>query len=303
METLLVEKEETGLRLDLFLSKRLPEYSRSYMQSLIEEELVLVNGQTAKKRRKMEEGDEIEVEFALTKEIDLLPEAIPLDILYEDSYLLAINKPVGLVVHPAVGNWTGTFVNALLYHCQHLPIGDSLRPGIVHRLDRETSGVLLAAKEERTQRLLVHAFAQREIHKEYRAICIGNPGMRTINAPIGRHPTKRKEMAVLQTGGKEAETRVETLSTGEGLSYLRLIPKTGRTHQLRVHLKSIQSPILGDAVYGSPSLNQKFKTSRQLLHAYSLRFQHPITQEEIEVKAPLPQDMEKFVKLLQKNAK
>ncbi|NGX61981.1 MAG: Ribosomal large subunit pseudouridine synthase D [Chlamydiae bacterium] len=295
-DLLVVEKEGEGVRLDKFLSTRFPDYSRQYFQYLIETHLVLVNGQIAKKRTKLIEGDEIEIEFALTKEISLTPEPIPLTILYEDEEMLAVNKPAGMVVHPAAGNWTGTFVHALLYYCQTLPSQETLRPGIVHRLDKETSGVLLAAKTERAQQGLVEAFANQKVKKEYLAICVGNPGNRLIEGNIGRHPTKRKQMSLREEGGKEASTECLSLGTYENLSFVRLFPKTGRTHQLRVHLQSVGTPILGDSVYGIPSQNKKWGSERQLLHAASLQFPHPITEKSIEVKAPIPDDMREFTK-------
>lgn len=297
-DTLIALDSEEGLRLDRFLSCRFPQYSRSYFQALIEKKLVLVNGELIKKGARLVTGDEVEVEFAITSEIDLVAEAIPLSILYEDDFLLAIDKPAGMVVHPAVGNWTGTFVNALLYHCQNLKKDDSLRPGIVHRLDKETSGVLLAAKNETTQRRLVEAFASRQIQKEYIAICLGNPGNRTITGNIGRHPTKRKEMTVLQEKGKPARTECQTVLYNNQISYVRLFPHTGRTHQLRVHLQSIGTPILGDSVYGSTSANKKYGANRQLLHAHSLEFLHPITNQLLKISAPIPPDIEKFIQML-----
>lgn len=297
-DILIVTEEEEGIRLDRFLSNRFPDYSRTYFQSLVEEKLVLVNSELVKKGSRLQAGDEVEVEFAVTSAISLDPEPIPLDILYEDAHLLAINKPAGMVVHPAVGNWTGTFVNALIYHCAQLKTLESLRPGIVHRLDKETSGVLLAAKDEMTQRKLVEAFALREVYKEYLAICLGSPGNREIVTNIGRHPSRRKEMAILKDKGKESKTLCETIAYNGHLSLVRLLPHTGRTHQLRVHMKFIGFPILGDALYGSPSANKKFGVTRQLLHAYLLRFFHPVTKEEIELKAPLPQDINKFIELI-----
>jgi 23S rRNA pseudouridine1911/1915/1917 synthase len=296
-DLLIVQEEEAGMRLDTFLTARLPDYSRTYFQTLIQEDLVLVNSMIAKKGIKLQAGDEIEVEFSFTPEIHIQPENIPLEILYEDAYLLAINKPVGMVVHPAVGNWHGTFVNALLYHCKNLGALDKIRPGIVHRLDKDTSGVLLAAKDEMTQRKLVEAFAERLIFKEYLAICLGNPGNRRIITKISRHPIRRKEMAVTDTG-KDATTFCETLAYDSQISFVRLIPQTGRTHQLRVHMQWIHSPILGDPIYGSLPSNKKYGADRQLLHAHLLRFSHPITQEAIELKAPIPGDMQKFIRIL-----
>lgn len=297
-ESLIVSDEETGIRLDAFLVRRFPNYSRTYFQSLIQKKLVLINTEFPKKATKLESGDEIEIEFTASPEIALKPENIPLDILYEDPYLLAVNKPAGMVVHPAVGNWSGTFVNALIYHCKHLPRSTSLRPGIVHRLDKETSGLLLAAKDEKTQRGLVEVFALRKIEKEYLAICVGNPGNKEISKRIGRHPTKRKEMAVLEESGKEAQTSIETLAFKDPLSLVRLSPKTGRTHQLRVHLKFLGCPILGDSLYGNAKINHKYHVQRQMLHAFCLRFIHPQTKEVIELKAPLPHDMIKILQLI-----
>jgi 23S rRNA pseudouridine1911/1915/1917 synthase len=298
-ESLIVSNEEEGMRLDKFLTERFPDYSRTYFQSLIEKKLVLVNSDLVKKREILKSGDEIEVEFAITSEISIQPEPIPLDILYEDPYLLAVNKPAGMVVHPAVGNWRATFVNALLYHCQKEQTAE-LRPGIVHRLDKETSGILLAAKDELTQKRLVEAFALRKVYKEYLAICVGNPGNRQIEGNIGRHPTRRKEMAVLAEGGKNAKTVCETVAYRDNLSLTRLMPYTGRTHQLRVHMLFAGFPILGDPLYGNSSANKKYGAKRQLLHAYLLRFEHPITKQEIELKAPIPEDLNTFILTINK---
>ena len=298
-DLLIVTEEEAGMRLDKYLSLRFPDYSRTYFQSLIEEKLVLVNSELVKKASKLETGDEIEIEFALTEEISIEPQPIALDILYEDEHLLAVNKPAGMVVHPAVGNWKDTFVNALLYHCAQVKSQGSLRPGIVHRLDKDTSGLLLAAKDEFTQRKLVEAFALRQIEKEYLAICIGNPGNRHVHTYIGRHPTRRKEMAVLPDKGKEAKTSCETLAYNQNLSFVKLLPTTGRTHQLRVHMQFIGFPILGDAVYGSYAANKKFGAKRQLLHASALRFMHPITQKKMEFRAEPPRDMLHFIQIIQ----
>lgn len=302
---LIVSDEEAGERLDKLLATRFKErYSRTYFQHLIEEGLVLLEGEMAKKRDKPKAGDEIEVQFAEAKEIDLLPEAIPLDILYEDAYLLAINKPVGMVVHPAPGNWKGTFVNALLHHCQTLQREISatdrqaLRPGIVHRLDKETSGVLLAAKTAHVQQKLTHLFASRAIYKEYIAICIGHPPDGEVATPIGRHPTNRKQMAVVTSGGKLAVTKIKTLGTAGPLSCVSVRILTGRTHQIRVHLKHLGTPILGDPLYGNATSNKKHNVTRPLLHASLLRFDHPITGEKLEITAPIPPDMAQWVKKL-----
>lgn len=301
-DLLVVTEEESDERLDKILARRFKEvYSRTYFQHLIEEGLVLLNGTPVKKRVKPQEGDEIEVEFAVTPEIQLSPEAIPLSILYEDDDLLAINKPAGMVVHPAPGNWTGTFVNALLFHCGSLPgdVGNPLRPGIVHRLDKETSGVLVAAKTLWMQQKLTSLFASRQVYKEYLAICIGHPADGEINAPIGRHPIHRKEMAVVPSG-KQAITHCHTLGNNEKLSLVQIVIATGRTHQIRVHLKYKGTPVLGDALYGNTSLNHYYGATRQLLHAMKIKFKHPIKNEEIEITAPPPEDMQRFIRRLTK---
>ncbi len=302
-DIIIVEEEEAGKRLDKLLSDRFPDSSRTYFQSLIDKELVLLNGEAVKKRVKPQVGDEIEIEFALNKEISLEPEEIPLDILYEDEALLVVNKPAGMVVHPGAGNFSHTFVNALLFHCQELKGGENLRPGIVHRLDKDTSGVLLAAKREDVHHKLVEQFATRTVAKEYVAVCLGNPGQREIVGNIGRHPQKRKEMTVLNEGGKEAKTVLKTLFFDGFLSFVRLFPETGRTHQLRVHLKSIGTPILGDSVYGNLSQNKKFGATRQLLHAEKLEITHPLTKKRMEFVAPLPEDLEHFFQKISSRSK
>ena len=289
MESFTLSNDQVNIRLDKLLALQFPSHSRTYFQYLIENGYVLVNGVPIKKREKPAIGDEIEVCFALTPEISLEPENIPLDILFEDEHLLAINKPVDFVVHPAPGHPNGTFVNALLHHCQNPLPQHPLRPGIVHRLDKDTTGVLIAAKTEQAHAALVALFASREIKKIYHAICFGTPTEGLIDAPIGRHPTRRKEMAICPKG-KEAKTIVHLLAKEGPLSYIELDLLTGRTHQIRVHLKHINAPILGDPVYGAPQANAKYHTSRPLLHAKSVQFTHPITQQPITLEAPLPDD-------------
>ncbi len=292
-DTLFVSETDTLVRLDKFLTLRFPSYSRTYFQYLIENGFVLINGQIVKKREIPHLGDEIEVCFQLTPELSLEPEAIPLDILYEDADMLAINKPAGMVVHPAPGNPNHTFVNALLYHCKELPYSDSLRPGIVHRLDKETTGLLLAAKTTLAHQKLVEAFSQRKISKKYLAICFGNPGNVDIQAPLKRHPVRRQEMHVDPTG-KEALSRVRVLERKGELSLIEVELITGRTHQIRAHLKHIQTPILGDPVYGSAHINKKFNLKRQLLHAYTMQLLHPVQHTPLFLKAPPPEDFALF---------
>lgn len=296
-----VQLEQAGNRLDKVLADYFKNSgSRTYFQMLIEKGLVRLNGAPVKKRFKVEAGDEVDVFFAASPEIDLVPQDISLDVLFEDHDLVIVNKPAGMVVHPAPGNWNGTFVNALLYHCRYIPeFNSSLsssRPGIIHRLDKDTSGVLVAAKSLKAQQLMIEMFASRQVYKEYWTICHGNPGTCQINAPIGRHPVQRKLMCVREDG-KAALTLCETLQTTQELSLVKVILATGRTHQIRVHLKHKGCPILGDAVYGSKHVNARFpQITRQQLHAKKLRFIHPITKAEIDCEAPFPHDMAGFLR-------
>lgn len=297
LELFCVGEEEEGIRLDLLLAKRFPHLSRSYFQRLIEDGFVLVNGERTKKRDIPEEGDEIEVCFQVTPELSLEPENIPLDILYEDPYLIAINKPAGMVVHPAPGHWSGTFVNALIHHCKTCPTPDPLRPGIVHRIDKDTSGILIAAKTVEAHQALVTLFAERKVEKLYLCICVGKPANGLVTAPIGRHPVHRKEMAVLPDG-KEAMTHFSVAAFNQRLSFVVARPKTGRTHQIRVHLKHLGTPILGDGIYGSMKINLALGAPRQLLHAYRLILPHPITGLPLQITAPIPEDMKEWMQQL-----
>ncbi len=296
-DILIVTEEEAGERLDKILARRFKEvYSRTYFQYLIDERLVLLNGEPVRKRIQPQVGDEIEVQFASLPETSLIPEPVPLSILYEDENLLVINKPSGMVVHPAPGNWSGTFVNGLLYHCEQLTREKgSLRPGIVHRLDKDTSGVLLAAKTLEMQQKLIALFASRQVYKEYWAICVGCPLDREISAPIGRHPIHRKQMAVVPTG-KPAISFIKKVGGNGKLSLVRVVISTGRTHQIRVHLKYQGTPILGDPLYGNISFNHYYSIQRQLLHAATIRFQHPLTCEQLEFTAPPPTDMWRLIR-------
>lgn len=307
-ETFFITADEADERLDKVLAKRFSQAgSRTYFQFLIDEGKVLLNGAPIKKRNKAKEGDEVEIEFVLTAELELKPENIPLDIVYEDEFLLVINKQPGMVVHPGAGHWTGTFVNALLYYCKeafsaserqafdHSNPQQALRPGIVHRLDKDTSGLLIAAKTPLAQQRLIEMFTNRQVHKEYLVICIGNPGTGDIDAPIGRHPTNRKLMAVVEEGGRKALTHHRVIAYNSKLSLVNVIIATGRTHQIRVHMKHRGHPVLGDDVYGLPHVNEQYGATRQQLHAHLLRFTHPITGKLIELKAEIPQDMQKIL--------
>lgn len=292
METIIVNESEEAVRIDKLLTARYPEHSRTYFQSLIEQGFVLLNGDPVKKRVVPEEGDEIEVCFQLVPEMSIEPENIALHILYEDEHLIAINKPAGMVVHPAPGHWSGTFANALMAHCKNLPGADPMRPGIVHRLDKDTSGVLIAAKTTQAHQKLIEKFSARAMEKLYLAVCVGKPKNGLLSAPIGRHPVHRKEMAVLPDG-KEAVTDVQVAALNERNSLVLLKPRTGRTHQLRVHLRHLGAPVLGDPIYGTP-----LPDTRLLLHAYRLSFAHPITNAPLAICAPIPDDIRHWMREL-----
>jgi 23S rRNA pseudouridine1911/1915/1917 synthase len=263
---------------------------------LIDGNCVLINGLPAKKHEKPKSGDEISIHFLPIPKPDLNPQEIPLDIIYEDEHLIAINKPAGMVVHPAPGHFSNTFANALLFHCKNLSDNpfDPLRPGIVHRLDKDTSGILLGAKTYETHQKLTDQFAERAIKKTYLAICVGVPKEGMISAPIKRHPVRRKEMSVSEEG-KPASSIIKVLSKQKDLSVVQIEPITGRTHQIRVHLKHLGAPVLGDPVYGAPGSNKKYNVQRQLLHAYLMDFFHPITHKPLRIKAALPEDFSSFL--------
>lgn len=285
-----------GERLDKVLSFLFPDFSRTYFQEMIDLEMIQLNGKVAIKRLKVSSGDQIEVTFKASPPSSLIAQEIELDILYEDEHLIAINKPAGMVVHPAPGHPDHTFVNALLFHCKHMEVEEgSIRPGIVHRLDKETSGVLIAAKTRQMQAKLTELFAERRVEKEYIAITTGSPRSLLCTSNIARHSTKRQEMTTCTTRGKEAETQFEILKKGAHLSLIRAHPKTGRTHQIRVHLKELGSPVLGDSLYSRSSLSERYQAGRHMLHAKTLKLEHPITKVHMELTAPLPQDMEKII--------
>jgi len=277
---------ETGdIRLDCFVSNQFPEVSRTTAQRWIEQGLVLVEGKPAKKRTLVRQGDEIYIGYAPEPELELRAEAMALDILYEDDHLLVINKPAGLVVHPGAGNWSGTLVNGLLYHCERLP-GDSIRPGLVHRLDKDTSGVLVVAKNSFAMTQLMQQFQLRSVKKSYLALVRGVVGSEGSDKPIGRDPRNRQRMAALSEG-KAASTRWQMLAASAGLTLLRVELLTGRTHQIRVHLQDAGHPIIGDPLYGGDQSQLK----RQWLHAWQITINHPIDHRELCFKTTVPEEL------------
>ena len=283
-------------RLDVFLSARQTEISRSRLKKLIVEGRVTVNDVVRPVGYKVKEGDQVTVQVPAPVPLDTLAEAIPLNIIYEDEYLIALDKPPGIVVHPAPGHYTGTLVNALLHHCKDLSgIGGVERPGIVHRLDKDTSGLVMVAKTEAAHKNLAAQFKNREIRKEYRAIVKGDVKKDTgsIHATIGRHKIHRKKMDTRASNGRDASTEYRVIYRCKSWSYLQLWPKTGRTHQIRVHLASIHHPIIGDQLYGGKSAD--LKMPRQALHAHKLELKHPVTDTDLSFCAPLPLDMETFL--------
>ena len=287
---MILTADRSGERIDAALARLAPELSRSAAQRLLENGLVRRNGAAATKSDRLNAGDILEFEPPAPKEISAQPEDIPLDVVYEDSDVIVINKPKGLVVHPAAGHWDGTLVNALLHHCGDSlsGIGGELRPGIVHRIDKDTSGLLIVAKNDFAHQALSAQLKDHTLARTYECIVCGNirEDRGTIDAPIGRSPADRKKMCVTRSGGREAVTHWEVIARYTGYTHLRCRLETGRTHQIRVHLAWRSHPIVGDTVYGhkKPELG----LDSQCLHARELTFVHPRTGERITVQCPLP---------------
>ena len=313
--------ETINLRLDAYLTKiDIPEiFSRTYIDDLIKKEKITVNGKAVKKSLLIKPGDLIEIEIPKKEERKLIPENIPLNIVFEDEFLAVVDKPAGLTVHPAPGNFKGTLVNALVHHFKNDLSGsvNDNRPGIVHRLDKDTTGLIMVAKQDKTHFLLAEMFRKRSIEKFYKAVVVGVPAQEsgTIKTFIKRSNIDRKKMAVSKTG-KEAITHYNVIGSFDFFSLLEIRLETGRTHQIRVHLSNLNLPVLGDNIYSSlkrtlngipTHLQKKVKyllanhLHRQALHAYKLRFEHPVTQQNIEITSELPADMKYTMSWLEKN--
>ena len=298
MNRLELTAEENGVRLDKYLTEH-SDLSRSRIQTLCEQGAVSVNGKPAKSSLKLREGDAITADVPDDEPLDVKPENIPLDILYEDSDIIVINKPKGMVVHPAAGVYSGTLVNALLYHCTDLSgINGVLRPGIVHRIDKDTTGCIVACKNDQAHREIARQLENKTCHREYIALCDGvidhDEGL--IDAPIGRDPKDRKKMTVIETNSKEARTHFTVKERFADYTLVDCRLETGRTHQIRVHMKYIRHPVTGDTVYGSAC--RLMDTQGQALHAYRLSLIHPGTGEPMTFEAPLPEYFEQLLAVL-----
>ncbi len=304
----IVTEEEAGLRLDACIGIFSDELSRSAAAKLIESGAVLVCGRAAKKKTVLCEGDIIEIDMPEIRPSEALPEDIPLDVVYEDSDVIVINKPKGMVVHPAAGNYTGTLVNALLFRCRTSlsGIGGVLRPGIVHRIDKDTTGLLVVAKNDSAHRALAEELKHHGIEREYHAIVRGGftSDRGTVDLPIGRHPVERKKMAVLKDSenAKRAVTHYEVIESFGGFSYIKLRLETGRTHQIRVHMSHLGHPLMGDTVYGGGSTQFEKRHAAlldgQVLHAGRLEFTHPSSGERMSLECPLPDYFSNLLRIL-----
>lgn len=292
--------EHEDQRIDRYLTEMLPEQSRSFFQKLIRDGFVIVNHIIVKVNYRLKTGDVIEIDIPDAVPTEIVPENIPLDILYEDDDLLIVNKPKGMVVHPAVGHSTGTLVNAIMYHCQGnlSGINGEIRPGIVHRIDKDTTGSLIICKNDEAHRNIAEQIKEHSVTRRYVGVVAGtfSEEIGTVEGAIGRHPNDRKRMTINEKSGKPAVTHYRVLQTLKGASFMEFELETGRTHQIRVHMASISHPLLGDTVYGNSK--NPYKLQGQALHARTIGFIHPTTGEYIEVSAPIPEYMTELVRKL-----
>lgn len=292
--------EHEDQRIDRYLTEMLPEQSRSFFQKLIRDGFVMVNHIIVKVNYRLKTGDIIEIDIPDAVPTEIVPENIPLDILYEDDDLLIVNKPKGMVVHPAVGHSTGTLVNAIMYHCQGnlSGINGEIRPGIVHRIDKDTTGSLIICKNDEAHRNIAEQIKEHSVTRRYVGVVAGtfSEESGTVEGAIGRHPNDRKRMTINEKNGKPAVTHYRVLQTLKGASFMEFELETGRTHQIRVHMASISHPLLGDTVYGNSK--NPYKLQGQALHARTIGFIHPTTGEYIEVSAPIPEYMTELVRKL-----
>ena len=292
--------EHEDQRIDRYLTEMLPEQSRSFFQKLIRDGFVMVNHIIVKVNYRLKTGDVIEIDIPDAVPTEIVPENIPLDILYEDEDLLIVNKPKGMVVHAAVGHFTGTLVNAIMYHCQGnlSGINGEIRPGIVHRIDKDTTGSLIICKNDEAHRNIAEQIKEHSVTRRYVGVVAGtfSEESGTVEGAIGRHPNDRKRMTINEKNGKPAVTHYRVLQTLKGASFMEFELETGRTHQIRVHMASISHPLLGDTVYGNSK--NPYKLQGQALHARTIGFIHPTTGEYIEVSAPIPEYMTELVRKL-----
>lgn len=302
---IVIGQEQENQRIDKGISLEAEGISRSRLQKLLKEEMVLVNEKPVKPSYRLQAGDTVCVQIPQSRPVSIVPEEIPLDILYEDDFLLVVNKPQGMVVHPAPGHAEHTLVNAVLAHCQGnlSGINGELRPGIVHRIDQYTSGALVICKDDRTHQDLAEQLKEHTIHRIYHAVVLGNIREETgsVNAPIGRHPTDRKRMSIHSKSGRHAVTHYRVLERFGKYTYVQCQLETGRTHQIRVHMASISHPLLGDPLYNRNDQNP-FHLPGQALHACVLGFRHPHSGEYLEVSAPFPESFTKLLDTLYKSS-
>ena len=301
MENYLFEiQEDQQMRLDKYLAEQFPEQTRSYLQKLIKDGEVTVNGKNVKTGYQLSKGDEVSVNIPEPKELDVEPQKMDLDIVYEDDDVILVNKPKGMVVHPAPGHTTDTLVNGLLYHCKDnlSGINGVARPGIVHRIDRDTTGILIVCKNDMSHNSIAAQLKEHSINRRYRALVHGNlkDDTGTVEGPIGRHPIERKKMAINEKNGKPAVTHYTVLERFGNYTLIECKLETGRTHQIRVHMTSIGHPLVGDEVYGPAKC--PFKLQGQCLHAMVLGFVHPRTEEYMEFSADLPKYFEDLLRKL-----